>query len=132
MYLPILYYSMRSHWFDFFLRNYGSIYLCSHLAVKLKFYVKTIFIRNHSIFCFHIYYSGYWDVYQQIYKLTDLLFWIMGILFCLDERFKVKFQIIYPKLLNICLSCVVWWWLRYILVEILNKESLTYFHWNYG
>ena len=31
---------MRSHWFKFFLwnhGNYGSIYLCSHLAVKLKF-----------------------------------------------------------------------------------------------
>ena len=35
-----LYYSMGSHWFEFFLwnhGNYGSIYLCSHLAVKLKF-----------------------------------------------------------------------------------------------
>ena len=35
-----LYYLMRSHWFEFFLWNHGnyrSIYLCSQLAVKLKF-----------------------------------------------------------------------------------------------
>ena len=112
---------------NFFLWNNRSNYLCSLLAIELKFNVETL-LETVQYFAFiYIGVVNEMDISQFTDPLTDFL--NHGCILLFLGMFKVNFQIIYPKLLYLFLSCVVWWWLKHISVEILNNESLTYFHW---
>ena len=64
---------------DFFSGIIGQ-FTCVHIKLLGLSFIFRQFIRNHSIFCFHGYYSVESDRYQPINGLTDLLFGIMGIL----------------------------------------------------